>query len=479
MKRPSGESQAERLTARFREANRRWRLRGGGERVLVAVSGGPDSVALLHLLRSLHDELSLTLGVAHLDHGLRGAESQADARYVKSLARRLDLPVTVGRADVPAYATEKGLSLETAARELRYSFLEEVAEGQKYDRVALGHTASDRVETVLQHLLQGTGLYGLRGMPAARGPFIRPLLTAWRSETEAYCRQQRLRPRLDATNLDPEGALRNRLRHELLPQLRAQFNQQVEEALLRLAEAAEAELDWTEPQVQAAYRRLARENEASVGLDLAGLRELPPGLRFRVWREAWTHVYGNNMEIRAAHYEALERLLEESQTGRKVTLPEDFRVEKMYNELFLGTSLASLEPDGRWPERVLPLPGRVDLPEIGVTLRAKLLTACPKNLGHAQREMVVADADRVAAPLRVRPWQAGDTLIPLGMSGHKKLQDLFVDEKVPARQRERLPLVVDGAGTVVWVVGVALSETVRVTSRTRRYLRMTVKDVSS
>jgi tRNA(Ile)-lysidine synthase len=128
---------------------------------------------------------------------------------------------------------------------------------------------------------------------------------------------------------------------------------------------------------------------------------------------------------------------------------------------------------------VLPLPGRLDLPEIGLTLRTKLLAACPQDLGHAQSDTVVADADRVTAPLRVRPWQAGDTLIPLGMSGHKKLQDLFVDEKVPARQRERLPLVVDAAGTVVWVVGVALSETVRVSSRTRRYLRLTVKDVRS
>ncbi len=463
------------LLTRFHEANRRYRLLSGGERVLVAVSGGPDSVALLHLLHTQLPELHLALGVAHLHHGLRGAEADADAEYVAALAAKLALPYHTERADATGYAAEHGLSLEMAARKVRYAFLERVAEAQGYGRIALGHTASDRVETALMHLLQGTGLPGLRGMPPARGRILRPLLTAWRSETEAYCREYALEPRADETNLDPTAALRNRIRHELLPHLREQYNPAVDEALLRLAEAAEAELEWTAPQVEAAFTGVTTEREGGLGLDLEGLAALPVGLRLRVWREAWTRLHGGSLDLRSAHYEALEHLLGEAQTGREASLPGDIRAQKLYNEVFLSPCPTRPEPGPRWAAREVPLDGEAEVPVLGVMVSLRALPERPTDLGEARGRLITLDAEAVRLPITMRPWQPGDELAPLGMDGHKKLQDLFVDEKVPAADRERVPVFADAAGEIVWVAGLAMSDRCKITAATRQYLQLSLE----
>jgi tRNA(Ile)-lysidine synthase len=194
-----------------------------GEKLVVAVSGGPDSVCLLHILADLRSELGVELHVAHLNHRLRGKDSEADAAYVAGLTRRLGLPATVASSDVEAYQKKKHISLEEAAREVRYDFLAEVARKMGAARVAVGHTADDHIETVLMHLLRGSGTGGLRGMRplTAYGDLIiiRPLLALSGRDTIAYCRQHRLRPRRDASNFSPEP-LRNRIRHNLLPELR-------------------------------------------------------------------------------------------------------------------------------------------------------------------------------------------------------------------------------------------------------------------
>lgn len=476
MKRPSGASPAKVLLAHFREANRRYGLLSGGERVLVAVSGGPDSVALLHLLANL-PRYRLTLGVAHLHHGLRGADADADAEYVAALARRLGLPCFSAKVDAKAHAKAQRLSAEMAARELRYGFLERVADQEGYDRIALGHTASDRVETVLMHLLQGTGLPGLRGMPPRRGKIIRPLLTAWRQDTEAYCLAEGLEPCRDETNLDPKAARRNRIRHELLPHLREAYNPDVEAALLRLTQAVEAELEWTAPQVVEACRSLCTERETGVGLDREGLAGLPEGLRLRVWREAWARLHGEGLDLRSAHYAALERLLSESQTGRGVVLPGDITATKLYNEVFLSQSRVSLQPAPPWQAREVPMEGAVEIPELGIRLRLRAVSGVPEELGDARGSRITLDADTVALPLRVRPWQAGDELVPLGMRGHKKLQDVFVDEKVPVAERGSVAVVTEAEGQVVWVAGLVMDDRRRVTSTTRKCLQLSVEAI--
>ncbi len=461
------------LLSRLQGADRRYRLLAGVRTVLVACSGGPDSVALLHLLSTRREDLGLRLGVAHLNHGLRGAEAEADAAYVADLAQRLDLPLLFEKADVPRLAAERRLSPEVAARQARYEFLARIAEAGGWERVALGHTASDRVETVLLNLLRGTGLHGLRGIPPRQGLFIRPLILATREETAAYCAHFHLEPRLDSTNLDLEQAQRNRVRLELLPRLR-EYNPAVEEALLRLAEAAEAELEWTEPQVQAAAEQVIHEGPGGVSLDLTALREAPPGLRYRLFRKAWVRLTGDPFDLSAADYAALEHLLRESQTGRQVCLPRDIQAQKGYNELTLRRAQAGAPP--AWPARQLPAEGTLALPEISRTVVVERLPERPPELGDARGCQIVVDAARLRLPLQVRPWRQGDALVPLGMRGHKKVQDLFTDLKVPGDQRGLVPLICDAAGEIVWVVGCAMSERVKITEGSREFLRLVVRE---
>jgi tRNA(Ile)-lysidine synthase len=488
MKRPSGESPApELLRGRLREAEERYGLLAGVPSVLVACSGGADSVALLHLLSSTRQELGLRLGVAHLHHGLRGADADADAEYVAALAARLELPLVSERADVPALARETGQSLEAAARSARYEFLERAAEAGEWERVALAHTASDRVETVLLNLLRGSGLHGLRGMPAARGRFIRPLLTAWRVETEAYCAALDLRPRVDRSNLDPEHATRNRVRLELLPLLRDQYNPAADEALLRLAEAVEEELEWTEPQVEALAERgialapcpppLAGEGggEGSVEIDLAALVGAPAGLRYRLLRAAWARVSGESWDLSAADYRALDHLAGHGQTGSELALPRDIVAQMGYTDMSLIPGAGGRTSPPPLESHLLADEGATALPEVGLTVRVERTARPLGELGDARRCQILIDGACVVWPLRVRGWELGDRLVPLGMSGHRKVQDVFTDNKVPRAQRGRVPLVVDAQGEIVWVVGHALSERVKVTDETREFVRITVE----
>ena len=473
MRRRCAESPAAKaLGARLEQAERRYGLLAGAGSVLVACSGGPDSVALLHLLWTLREDLGLRLGVAHFNHLLR-PEAEADRDYVAGLAESLGLPQVSGKTNVTVLARERKLSLEAAAREARYSFLQATAAQGGWERVALGHTASDRAETVLMNLLRGSGVYGLRGIPARRGPYVRPLLLAWRQETEAYCAEAGLDPRRDATNLNPALGLRNRVRLELLPLLREQYSPRVDEALARLAEAVDAELEWTEPQVEQAVAQAVREGPEGVVVNLAAARELPPGLRYRLWRRVWEQASGTAEEFSSEALAALEDLLRRPRVGRQAHLGGDLRTRMGYNELLVAAG----ESDSPGPpptEVELVVGGEVELPGLGRAVRLEELPSPPPELGQARERQIVVDAARAALPLCVRPWRAGDRLLPLGAEGHRKVQDLFTDLKVPADQRRRVPLVVAGDGRIVWVVGCAMSDEVKVTPATRTCLRLTV-----
>ncbi len=257
----------------------RYRMVQAGDRVLVAVSGGPDSLSLLHVLRSLAVELDIELAVAHLNHKLRGESSDQDEAYVAGLCANWGLPCFVSHEDVAARARRQGLSLEEAGRGARYEYFSALAAEHDFNRVALGHTATDRGETVLINILRGSGLHGLRGIPPVRGIFIRPLITTSRETTIEYCRDQDLEPRWDETNLEASDFLRNKVRLELVPLLTEEYAGDPAESLLRVARAAEEELEWTEPLVEAAFAEVARTDGEKVSLDREKLAEMPADRR--------------------------------------------------------------------------------------------------------------------------------------------------------------------------------------------------------
>jgi tRNA(Ile)-lysidine synthase len=463
-----------------------------GETVVVAVSGGADSLCLLHALHTLQPRHGGQLHVAHLDHGFRGAAAAAEAAGVVGVAHALRLPVTAGMADVPTLMEQEHLSAEEAARRVRYRFLAGVAAAEDASAIALGHTADDQAETVLMHLLRGAGLVGLRGMrPAAPlAPWmeedlflthplqlVRPLLGLTRAETEGYCAACGLVPAQDDWNQDPRF-LRVRLRQEVLPLLET-INPRVREALLRLAELAAWQEEDLEAMLAAHWPALATGAGELVRLDLAGWCRLPWTLRLQALRRAVREVRGHLEDLGWEAAVGAGRL-DELPVGSEVALVEDVVARREYDEIAVGrqSDLAGAIP---WPElgaeRVsLEVPGRTALPG-GHTLQAEVLACEEVDWARAGGCEAWLDADACGPRLWLRTRRPGDRFQPLGMEGQKKLQDFFVDEKVPRNERERVPLVVSPHG-IVWVVGYRPDERFRLRPETRRVLHLRFQQVA-
>ncbi|MCX7597523.1 MAG: tRNA lysidine(34) synthetase TilS [Armatimonadetes bacterium] len=440
---------------RVRVAMHRHRMARPGDRILVAVSGGADSVAMLDALVRLAPEEGFSAAVAHFNHGLRGGEADADEAFVASLAHSYGLEFYAGRGDVAAVARAEGRGLEAAARRLRHGFLRATAAEHGCAAIALGHTASDRVETVLLHLLRGTGLAGLQGMRPVRRPFIRPLITIWRPQVEEYCRTAGLRWRTDDTNRDTRRFLRNRIRHELLPMLEREYGPGVCRAILRCAEAVEMELSWTEPLVREALAEAAERYDRGIRLSLERLKGLPEGLLMRILRAAALAAFGGACDWRWEHFAALASAIRVGLTGHRVMLPGGLEARVAYEWLDLTT--AQPEPSAL-PERPLLVPGEVEIPEAGVRLSGRL---CSRHEAPVPGPQVAVLDAALAEGLVVRGWRPGDAFVPLGMTGRKKLQDFFVDAKVPRAVRKLTPLVVHPQAGVIWVAGMRIAQGAR------------------
>jgi len=449
---------------------RRHSMIEAGEKVLVAVSGGPDSVALLHLLWSLRDELGISLHVAHLNHSIRGEESDRDAEYVREFAETLGLECAIEKVDVSQVRKTLRLSMEEAARLVRYEFLERAAGELGADRIALGHTADDQVETVLLNLLRGSGLDGLAGMPPVRGKIIRPLIDVQRSRIEEYVRAHDLHPRIDATNLLPEYT-RNRVRLELLPLLRREFNPDVDAAILRLAELACEDTAYLNMETEKALLGVTiGRAEGAISLDATGMLSQPLALRRRLLREAAKAVRGGLADVGFLHVEEVLRLLEEGKDF-ECELPAGTFVHRSGRVLNLLSRRLPEIPIIYCHELVVP--GRTEVPEVEFAVEAEVTSDRVDPMRPPGSLEVVLDGGRVSGKLKARNWAPGDRIRPLGLGGSKKVQDVFVDAKIPRQVRHRAPLIVDDE-KVIWIAGLALSDDVKVTEATTEFLILRV-----
>jgi tRNA(Ile)-lysidine synthase len=445
-----------------------------GDKLLVAVSGGPDSVCLLHILRELRQELGVELHIAHLDHRLRGRDSTADAAYVAGLARRLGIPATIESRDVKAYRRESRLSLEEAAREVRYSFLSQVAGAIGASRVAVGHTADDHIETVLMHLLRGSGTRGLRGLlpvsrwtsPAGNLNVIRPLLALRREETIDYCRQNRLRPRTDISN-ESMDLFRNRVRRHLLPSL-CKYNPQVAEALSRTARIAADDFAFINGEVGRCREKIIHKQRDAVIIDKRGLKALPAALKRYLLLGAVESVLGNLKDIGAGHVEDMLGALNKP-AGKTIGLPFGLSFITEYDRYILTRTPVSLCP---WPpletEIALHVPGRTRLS--GWNITAEVLTASALTAGDDDFSAYF-DFSRTGTQLVVRPRRPGDRFQPSGMGRPKRLNRFMMDARIPRLWRRFVPIVAS-PDRVIWVVGYRIDERVKVTDATTRILRL-------
>lgn len=426
-------------------------------RLLVAVSGGPDSAALLLILARLARRPPLSLAVAHFDHGLRGAAvGETEALAVRRLAESLDLPFFPAVGDVRRRAKQERLSLEEAARRERYEFLAAAAREAGAAWVATGHTASDQAETVLLHLLRGAGLAGLAGMSPSSGwpvpghdglTLIRPLLRLSRDETLAYCVASGVRPLDDASNRS-SAFLRNRVRHDLLPHLR-DYNRRIDVALVRLADAARTDLDYLE---DVASLAVEERGEQVVSLSRALLAGWPVSLRRHAFRLALERLVGDLQGFGERHVLALERLLADGTTGDRLDLPRSVAVE-------LARDAVELRLDGSRPTASLP-DEPVALPVPGQARFGPLIVAAAGEPPGDGSTSVEVDAEAVASRLCIRRRRPGDRFQPLGLSQAKKLQDFFVDAHLRQSERDSVPLFESAQG-IVWVGGLRIADWAR------------------
>ncbi len=437
-----------------------------GDKVVAAVSGGPDSVALWHFLRQLKPELKLKLHLAHLNHLLRGKEALADARFVRQLAQDAKELFTIDAQDVAANAKQNKLSIHEAARKLRYQFLYRVAEKQGANKIALGHNADDQAETVLLRLLRGSGPQGLRAMQPRKGQIIRPLLETSRRQIMDFLKQEQLTFRVDSSNLKTKY-LRNKLRRELLPVLLQDYNPHLKRNLVQLADILrEEEIFWEEYLPAQLDRLLISQDSHQLVLNIQVLKTMPLALQRRLCRRAIEQVQGNLQAINYTHIQQILALIQEQRGEKLLHLPHNLLVTKRYDELEIRQG--SFHLPFFMQEYPLIVPGVTEIKELGLRLEASLLPAKEVSWKENPNDAYM-DWDKIAQPLYLRRRRPGDCFTPLGMQGSKKLKDFLIDNKVPRSQRESIPLLI-GGNEIIWVLGMRISEGVKVTPISRKVL---------
>lgn len=500
------------MTSRFVQQMHRFILQHtmieNGETVLVAVSGGADSLALLYGLHALRTQLNCRFHVAHLNHCLR-ADADADAEFVRQHAARLELPFTGRTVELPRLIKQWKLSVEAAGRKARYQFYENVAKEIGATKVALGHHKDDTAETVLMNLLRGAGTTGLKGLAPIRAGqshlgnpqvtplIIRPLVGFTRQEIEAFLASMRLVPRQDSTNTD-KRYLRNRIRHELVPLLERNYNPNIKTGLCRTAEVLGAESEYLDTVVRAAFEacRLRQRRKKSGAL---GLRPTVPvnretevdgfsptasvhlvldrgvflqyhiALQRRILRHSISNMLGQVSDFYFAHYQAILNLITEDAPNAVLTLQNGLQFRRAYQQLIFERKLVEIG-DFAYP---LVVPGKTFISALNAEITANLGDILPDDgipFPDGMFEAVFA-YDAIALPMTVRNRRQGDLFQPYGMQGTKKIKDFLIDAKVPRYERNSIPMLVHG-DEILWLIGYTTNERFKIQPQTRRYLHL-------
>lgn len=464
--------------------------------VVVGVSGGADSLCLLHLLQRLcgpgKHYPGVSLCAAHLNHQLRGQASEEEAIAVQRLVLSWDLPIITGNTDVQALAVKEHRSIEEAARLARYDFLRSIAPGA---RIAVAHHQDDQIETLLLHWLRGNGLAGTIGLRPQQQDIIRPLLDVTHADTLAYCAEQAIQPFEDESNNDPRF-LRNRIRHELLPLLK-QLNPGIYATMLRTSEVMQVDLAWIEIQVDRHWSEVVRsEQEHAIELKLPSLLQLPISLQRHLLRRVTAQLNTGQSPLELRHYHLLERLSTQEMGGetRILHLPAGLRAVRRATSLELRHALSIQEPVlNTDAETVLPIPGCVPVPGtpwlaqtewVPTTLMEQLRPALVQEdwttvwrLLPVSAQTVYIDAAMLTGAneaFYVRRRRAGDRIRPLGMRSEKKVQDVFINKHIPREERDRLPLFFI-QHHCAWLAGVQLDDRMRLTASTEGIIRLSIK----
>ncbi|MBT4258732.1 MAG: tRNA lysidine(34) synthetase TilS [Nitrospina sp.] len=435
-----------------------------GDKVLVAVSGGADSLALIYLLEKFSKELSYNLFVAHLNHLARGKESDQDEKFVEKVARKLSLPIFIDKIDIRNSSLK--YSFQESARILRYQFLEKTLKSIKGNKIALGHTADDNIETVLMNLLRGTGLRGLSGIPETIGNVIRPLLYFTRPKLEEFLGDHNIAYRTDSSNSDTKY-LRNKVRQEMIPFLKI-FNPNISRSLLSLAEIARGEEQWMSEKIHELYSKLVINQKGTIYLDVLEFEKQHLAMKRRLVREIFYQLSGSLRLFTALHVQQVLDLFTKARVGSVLMFPGGVRVVCDYEKVcFSLNDDFSLSDIVKRASRLL-IPGITNIAQLDIRFHAQFVELpLPESIGHMQAYF---DFEKTGGNIRLRFFQPGDSFVPLGMQGHKKVKSFFIDQKIPRKKRPFIPILINGNDDIIWIYGERISDSFRVDATTKKVL---------
>ena len=463
------------LEKRLIEYWRKNHLSQTGAQVIVACSGGPDSLALLDMVHRLQATLRINVMAAHFEHGIRGDASKADAEFVQEYCVQRGIPFVMESADIPAICHTTGESLETGARRLRYAFLQKLANGYENAVIATAHHADDQAETVLMHLLRGSGIKGLSGIMPKRDNIIRPFLPFAKAELVAYCHEQKLAPRLDETNNEAD-CTRNKLRLELLPLLQNEYNNNIANNLCQLAETARAEDELLEKLCRQRADQLVSVNkDGTVSCSVRSFMAEPLAMQRRLIQ----HMAGLiNEDLSFVHIEAFRQLIEADVTGSAIHLPGHCEGWLSYGIVYLSKNHRDfLENNGTIKdtksEIKLEAFSEIALPA-GGEMTAKLVDSLTEEQPFSKHH-IYCDAAKSGSSVVVRYRKPGDRLRL--SAGHKKLKDFFVDSKIERNCRDSVPIVLSSVtGEIIWVAGLRQTEAALADENTKQYLILSYRE---
>jgi tRNA(Ile)-lysidine synthase len=438
-----------------------------GDTILVGLSGGADSVCLLVILLKLTDDLGIELSAAYIDHGLRPDEIPSEVNFCKKLCDERDITFIVRKIEPKAHAADEGMNKQEAARELRYKALEERAAETGANKIALAHNADDQAETLLMHLIRGSGPLGLSGIPPIRGRIIRPLIETERREIEEFLSQNGIDYVTDSSNMK-DDYLRNRIRHFIIPAFK-NINRDFVQAVLRTTNIVRDEERYFDILVTKTLMKLiSRKSDSSIELFLGPLEYMDTVLLRRVLRRALAEtkmLRGLGLD----HIEDLMKLIKSGRSGDRIYLPHFIRAIKAYATLILTSDMPEM-----LDEYIIKGPGEVVLKESSLVLRLSISEKDQDDDWGDGKRIACLDADQLSFPLKVRSRKTGDFFYPLGFGKRKKIQDYFVDEKIPRDERDVVPLLVNG-NDIAWVIGCRVDDRFKVDDNTKRVMRLDIR----
>ena len=443
-----------------------------GDKIVVGLSGGPDSVCLLHILSRMKDEWDLEIYAAHLNHQIRGIEAQKDAFYISKLCEEMGITFFIKSINVPEYCERNGVSIEEGARQLRYEMFSEIKDKTKANKIAIGHNLNDQAETILMRIMRGTGLQGLKGIDYIRdGVIIRPILDIERKDIEEYCKHYKLNPRIDQSNLESIYT-RNKIRLDLIPYMKDNFNSNVIESIVRMGNSLRSDNDYLENEALIKFKDISKINSDSVELKINSYTNLHSAIKVRVLRNAIKQILGDTNFIDQRHIDDIIELEDESKIDKVINLPRGIFVYRKKDSIIITNKEIVIEELEFCYN--IPSNGFIKIREIGVVIETQVMSIDKYKRSKSDKSCKWFDFNKIEGGIVARNRRTGDKIKLSG--GSKKIKDLFIDIKIPKEDRSKVPIIADSQG-ILSVGNIRNSENYKIDSQTKEVLKISFKKI--